>query len=116
VWQWQHHFISLDFLSHIHARDMRQGRAGGFLLQQAWICLNIFTVPLAPLGLWFFLVQKEGKRYRVLGWTFVVTFALFYLAHARSYYTMALYPMLLAAGSVCSGGGWTDCVPAGPGS
>jgi len=34
------------------------------------ICLNIFTVPLAPLGLWFFLVQKEGKRYRVLGWTF----------------------------------------------
>jgi len=107
VWQWQHHFISLDFLSHIHARDMRQGRAGGFLLQQAWICLNIFTVPLAPLGLWFFLVQKEGKRYRVLGWTFVVTFALFYLAHARSYYTMALYPMLLAAGSVVFGR-WLD--------
>ena len=26
LWQAQHHFISLDFLSHIHARDIRQGR------------------------------------------------------------------------------------------
>jgi len=48
------------------------------------------------------------------GWTFVVTFALFYLAHARSYYTMALYPMLLAAGSVVFGR-WLDGLRPWPG-
>ena len=88
-------------------RDVRQGRSAGFLPQQAWICVNIFTVPLTLLGLWFYLVREEGKRYRLLGWTFVVTFELFYLARARSYYTMALYPMLLAAGSVAFGK-WLD--------
>ncbi len=31
VWQAQHHFVSLDFLKHIHARDVRQGRARYFL-------------------------------------------------------------------------------------
>jgi hypothetical protein len=100
LWQWRHQFISLEFLSHIHTRDVRQGRSIGFLPQQLLVCVNFFTVPLTLFGLWFYLVRQEGKRYRLLGWTFVVTFALFYLAHARSYYTMSLYPMLLAAGSV----------------
>ena len=103
IWQAQHHFISLDFLAHLHKRDVGQGRGQGFLAQQAWICVNIFTLPLTLLGLWFYLVREEGKRYRLLGWTFAVAFALFYLAHARSYYTMPLYPMLLAAGSVVFG-------------
>ncbi|HXL23872.1 MAG TPA: glycosyltransferase family 39 protein [Candidatus Dormibacteraeota bacterium] len=103
IWQAQHHFISLDFLAHIHKRDVGQGRGQGFLLQQAWVCVNILTLPLTLLGLWFYLVREEGKRYRLLGWTFVVAFALFYLAHARSYYTAPLYPMLIAAGSVVFG-------------
>ena len=34
LWQVQHHFVSLDFLSHIHARDVRQGRTAYFLPQQ----------------------------------------------------------------------------------
>lgn len=30
IWQARHGFISLHFLQHIHARDVRQGRADGF--------------------------------------------------------------------------------------
>ena len=104
IWQAQHHFISLDFLAHIHARDVRQGRARGFLGQQLYLCINVVTVPLAFLGLWFFLIREEARRYRLLGWTFVVAFALFYFAHARFYYTAPLYPVLIAAGSVLWGG------------
>jgi Dolichyl-phosphate-mannose-protein mannosyltransferase len=100
IWQAQHHFISLEFLQHLHARDLRQGRYHGFWSQQLWICLNVATVPLAVLGLWFYLVREAGRRYRLLGWTFIATMALFALTAARSYYTMPLYPMLLAAGSV----------------
>ncbi len=103
LWQARHHFISLDFLSHIHARDVREGRARGFLAAQLLLCVNIFTAPLTLLGLWFFLVHKEGKRYCLAGWTFVVAMALFFFAKARFFYTAPLYPMLIAAGSVVFG-------------
>jgi hypothetical protein len=99
-WQAQHHFISLDFLSHIHTRDMQQGRTDGFLLQQVLFCVNIVTVPLVVLGLWFYLLREEGKKYRLVGWTCIVTFLMFFLARARFYYAMPLYPVLLAAGSM----------------
>ncbi|MBV8731756.1 MAG: glycosyltransferase family 39 protein, partial [Acidobacteriia bacterium] len=100
IWQARHGFISLEFLSYLHARDFRQGRYRGFLPEQLWLCVNIVTVPLAVLGLWFYCIHAEGRRYRLLGWTFVVSFALFALRGSRSYYAAPLYPMLLAAGSV----------------
>jgi 4-amino-4-deoxy-L-arabinose transferase-like glycosyltransferase len=104
IWQVRHHFISLDFLSHLHARDLKQGRYQGFFREQLLVCVNIVTAPLTILGLWFYLFREEGRRYRLLGWMFVITFALFALAGARSYYTAPLYPMLIAAGSVLFAG------------
>ncbi len=103
IWQMRHHFISLEFLSHLHARDLRQGRYNGFFTEQLWLCVNLATAPLTLLGLWFYLVREEGRRYRLLGWTFVLAFALFALVGARSYYTAPLYPMLIAAGCVLFG-------------
>ncbi|HKW56435.1 MAG TPA: glycosyltransferase family 39 protein [Candidatus Acidoferrum sp.] len=103
VWQARHQFISLDFLSHLHARDLSQGRYAGFYREQLMVCVNIVAAPLALMGLWFYMAREEGRRYRVLGWTFIVTFVLFATAGARSYYTAPLYPMLVAAGSVLLG-------------
>jgi len=103
VWQMRHHFISLEFLSHLHARDMRQGRYQGFFREQLWLCVSLATAPLALMGLWFYFFREEGRRYRLLGWTFAVSFALFAVAGSRSYYTAPLYPMLLAGGSVLFG-------------
>jgi 4-amino-4-deoxy-L-arabinose transferase-like glycosyltransferase len=100
IWQARHQFISLDFLAHLHARDLGQGRYKGFYREQFLTCVNVVTVPLALLGLWFYLLREAGRRYRLVGWTFVVTFALFAVVGARSYYTAPLYPMLLAGGSV----------------
>ncbi len=107
IWQAQHQFISLDCLSHIHARDVRQGRTNGFWLQQFLLCVNIATIPLTLLGLWFYLIREEGKKYRLVGWTILVTLVLFFLAKARFYYAVPLYPVLIAAGSVLFGK-WLD--------
>jgi hypothetical protein len=103
VWQVQHHFISLEFLRHIHARDVSQGRARGFLLQQILFCVNPATIPLFLLGLWFYFAREEGKRYRALGWMYAVALAIFVVAKARFYYLAPMYPVLLAAGSVLWG-------------
>jgi hypothetical protein len=100
IWQMQHHFISLEFLSYLRARDLRQGRYHGFFPEQLWVCVNLVTAPLALLGLWFYLFGREGRRYRLLGWTFLIAFLLFAVARSRSYYTAPLYPMLIAGGAV----------------
>ena len=99
IWQVQHHFISLDFLRHIHTRDVGQGRTRGFLPEQLYVCVAAPLSPLVFLGLWFYCSER-GRKYRLLGWMFALTFLLFLVAQARSYYPGPLYPVLLAAGSV----------------
>ena len=100
VWQMQHNFISLTFLNHIHARDVRIGRTDDFLAGQLTDCANLFTLPLWVAGLYFYLIAPAGRRYRAIGWMFAVTLGLFLLARGRSYYLAAAYPMLFAAGAV----------------
>ena len=58
LWQIQNHFVSLDFLRHIHDRDVRIGRTKNFLPDQ--LKLTLFTFPLAIVGLWFYLASKTG--------------------------------------------------------
>lgn len=103
IWQARHHFVSLEFLSYLHSRDLGQGRYLGFFREQLLVCVNPAAAPLTALGLWFYCIRKEGRRYRLIGWMFIVSFVLFAVAGSRSYYTAPLYPMLIAAGSVLFG-------------
>jgi hypothetical protein len=98
LWQAQNHFISLDMLKHIHARDIREGRAAYFLPQQ--LMLTGFRTVLALAGLYFCFVSQAGKRFRMIGWMYVITLALFVILRGRWYYMGPAYPMLYAAGAV----------------
>jgi 4-amino-4-deoxy-L-arabinose transferase-like glycosyltransferase len=103
IWQIQHHFISLDFLKHIHERDIRWGRTKDFLPDQ--LKLTLLALPLWLAGLYFCLLSKAGARFRMLGWMYVVPLVLFVIAKGRGYYLGAAYPMLYGAGSVWGEGG-----------
>jgi len=98
LWQWQHHFVSLDFLNHIHSRDVRQGRTADFLPMQ--LMMTGIRFPLALAGLYFCFVTTAGKRFRMIGWMYIVTLLLFTVAKGRWYYMGPAYPMLYAAGAV----------------
>ena len=100
IWQIQHDFISLEYLSFIHARDIQWGRADDFLVNQLIETTNPFSLPLWTVGLSLCLFGASMKRFRPLGWMFLVTFALLLLNKGRSYYTGPAYVMLLAAGAV----------------
>jgi 4-amino-4-deoxy-L-arabinose transferase-like glycosyltransferase len=100
IWQVQHDFISLDFLRFIHARDIRIGRAAGFLPEQFIFSTNPITLPLWVAGLVYYFFLPAGKRFRALGWLFVVPLALLLALKGRSYYLAPAYPMLIAAGVV----------------
>jgi hypothetical protein len=96
IWQIRHDFISLHFLRHIHARDVSEGRANGFLRDQFKISTNPVTAPLWIAGLVFFL---RDRRYQMLAWMYLVPFALFFFGKGRGYYLGAAYPMLMAMGA-----------------
>jgi hypothetical protein len=100
IWQVQHDFISLEYLSSIHARDIRIGRTEGFLIEQLFVGANPFTLPFWVAGLYFYFFTSAGQRYRILGWMYVISFGLFLAAQGRSYYLGPAYPMLIAAGVV----------------
>ncbi len=110
-WQYQHHFVSLAWMKSIHARDMRMGRTDYFLLSQFWQTTNIVAVPIWLAGLWFVFARPEGKRWRMLGWMYVITLVLLMIARGRDYYLAPAYPMLLAAGAVF-GERWVRTLPA----
>ena len=98
LWQAQNHFISVDFLKHIHERDVRQGRTQNFLPDQ--LKMTLLAFPLCLAGLYYCFFAPAGKRLRAIGWMFVVPLLLFVILKGRVYYFAAAYPMVYAAGSV----------------
>ena len=80
--------------------------------------LNPVTAPLWILGLVFFF-SRDGKPYRVFGWTYVVVLTLLLLARSKIYYLAPAYPALLAGSGVAlerlaaRGRGWLRPVTVG---
>jgi hypothetical protein len=102
IWQIQHDFISLDFLSAIHARDIEWGRTDAYLIEQIYVANNPFMLPFWLGGLGVYLFAPTFKRFRALGIAYLVTFGLLWFLQGRSYYVGPAYAILLAAGAV----GW----------
>ena len=63
IWQVRHDFISLEFLSSIHARDVAIGRTDGFLVEQLFVSASPFTIPFWIAGLYYFFLSRPGRPY-----------------------------------------------------
>ena len=100
IWEFQNHWITLDFLGSIHARDVQSGEASTFLLDQILFNLNLVMLTLVIAGLYAFLFGKDWQRERVLGWMFVVPFVLLLALQGNGYYVASAYPMLASGGAV----------------
>ena len=99
LWLVHHNFISYQFLQHIHARDVGEGRAEGYWKYQFLFDANLFALPVWIAGLVAFF---RSSRYRMVGWMYVVPVVWFWLAKGRFYYVGEAYPVLLAMGAVAA--------------
>nr|WP_255682908.1 glycosyltransferase family 39 protein [Dyella sp. 2HG41-7] len=97
VWLVRHDFISYHFLQSIHARDVGEGRADGFVRDQFLVNANLFAAPVWLAGL---IAYAKERRYRMLAWMYLVPLLIFLFAQGRFYYVCGAYPMLLAMGAV----------------
>jgi Dolichyl-phosphate-mannose-protein mannosyltransferase len=62
--------------------------------------LHPIELPVWLAGLVWFFAAPEGKRFRFLGWAYLIVMIVFIVLHGKSYYALPIYPILMAAGGV----------------
>jgi 4-amino-4-deoxy-L-arabinose transferase-like glycosyltransferase len=97
-WQTLHDWATLEFWGN-YGGKLDPDSPIDFLLEQI-LTMNPATLPVWAAGLYFYLLSKEGRPYRVLGWVFVILFAIFVFQNAKFYFLTPAYPMLFAAGGL----------------
>lgn len=100
IWVVRNGFPHFEMLANIKAdgRDVQLNPLA-FMAQQV-LFMNPLSLPLWLGGLAWFLFDREGRRYRVLGLAWLAVMAEMFLLDGRPYYPAPAYPMLLAGGGV----------------
>jgi len=100
LWNVAHNWPFLELMRNIRAdgRDVVLP-AGQYFFQQT-LLVHPLTAPIWLAGLAALLFSQRLKPYRLLGWSYLVCYAVFFGLHGKNYYLAPIYPMLLAAGAV----------------
>jgi 4-amino-4-deoxy-L-arabinose transferase-like glycosyltransferase len=97
IWQYQHGFPVVTHLRGLAEHQLAHVRVKDFMIGQLFMNLPVILVWVAGLVALF---QPAMRRYRVLGWYFVLVLLLLLALRGKAYYTLGLYPLLIAAGAV----------------
>ncbi|MEW5902186.1 MAG: glycosyltransferase family 39 protein, partial [Acidobacteriota bacterium] len=77
IWEIQHDFPSLEFMRRASAEKNVEMTLGGFLVGQ-FMHVGFIQYMICLLGLSYFFFDREGKKYRFLGWTYVAIFSVMF--------------------------------------
>src|SRR6266481_4989614 len=67
---------------------------------EQFLLVNPLAAPFWLAGLYFFLFDRDGRKYSVLGYAYLVVLLEMILLHGKIYYLAPVYIMLLAGGAV----------------
>jgi hypothetical protein len=100
LWNVHYHWPFRELMRNIRAdgRDVVLP-VGQYFFQQAFL-IHPLTAPIWIAGLLALLFSARLKPYRLLGWSYLVCYSIFFALHGKNYYLAPIYPMLLAAGAV----------------
>jgi hypothetical protein len=100
LWNVHYHWPFIELMRNIKAegRDVVLPPLP-FFFQQTLLVLPL-TAPIWVTGLIALFFSQRLNIYRVLGWSYLVCYSVFFVLHGKSYYLAPVYPMLLAAGAV----------------
>ena len=95
-WQFSKNWPVLRHLSELTAYQLVNVSLVGFTFDQ--FLMNFPGVLVWIAGLFVFIIRPSERKYLTFSITSVLTILLLLLVHGKSYYTLGLYPFLLAAG------------------
>jgi Dolichyl-phosphate-mannose-protein mannosyltransferase len=94
-WQYSHRWPLVHHMEELQETQLKYMNPAGFLTDQ--LMMLIATAIIWVTGLVWTLRQKQ---WRFLGYTYFLVILLLILGRGKSYYSLGIYPMLLAAGAV----------------
>lgn len=98
IWQYINGFPVFKHLDELNRTQLVNVSRTGFLKEQLLFFMgSLFVILAALVG---FTVDREFRKFRIVGLTFLFTLALFTYLKAKGYYALGLYPILIAFGSV----------------
>ncbi|WP_290628665.1 glycosyltransferase family 39 protein [Altibacter sp.] len=95
LWQWDHDFPVLGHMAALQENQLVYVDRIGFVMEQL---LLTFSVCFLVVAGWVFLAKQ--RQYRFLAITATLVFLVLLALQGKSYYTIGVYPFLVAAGSV----------------
>ena len=100
IWLIRHDFPFVELMHNIRGtgRDVVRGPVA-FIADQAML-MNPILFPLWLGGLGWLFLNRDGSRYRILGWIYALMLFGFIALKGKNYYLSPIYPMLFAAGAV----------------
>lgn len=99
-WNLTHDLAHLEFIRNATAGKYSGLSAGSFLAEQ-FVVQNPVTVPVWLAGLIYLLVGRQARRFRMLGWIYLVPLLILVLnGHSKAEYLSPAYAILFAAGGV----------------
>ncbi len=97
-WQYAHNFPVIAHMKELQETQLVNFSRGDFLKEQLFFFFGSIYVLIAAFIAFF--RNPQFKPYRFLFWTYVFTIALFIYCSAKGYYSVGLYPVLIAFGAV----------------
>jgi hypothetical protein len=107
LWMVDHHFPHLELLANIRRNHRNVALTPLQFFGQQILAMHPLAFPIWLCGLWSLLMSRDGRRYRALGWAYLLTLGALLLTGGRFYYLLPAYPMLFGAGAVTIEG-WLD--------
>jgi 4-amino-4-deoxy-L-arabinose transferase-like glycosyltransferase len=98
IWQISNDFPVFHHMSELNRTQLVHVDRIGFLIDQ--LVSPFFASFLTIAGLVYLFVNKSIRKYRFIGITILLVISILCLLRAKSYYTIGVFPFLIAAGSV----------------
>ncbi|HEY8563124.1 MAG TPA: glycosyltransferase family 39 protein [Pyrinomonadaceae bacterium] len=100
VWQIDNDFATLELLRNVQKTGKNVTLSPFEFFVSQIMALNPLSFPIWLAGVWYFLADKDGRRFRFLGFCYLVLLALMIYLKAKDYYLVPVNPMLFAGGAV----------------
>ncbi len=98
IWQATNHFPVFQHMKVLRHNQLANNSSGGFLISQIMFFFGSLPVWISAIAAFF--IFKSFKPYRFIGITFIALIALFAIMKAKNYYSVGIYPVMIAIGSV----------------
>ncbi len=99
IWQFKNNWPTLEFIKNASLYKNMPLSPLKFLSGQI-LEMHPILFPLLLIGLFYYLLSKSAKPYRLFGWMYLAVFLLFILTRAKTYYISPIYPVMFAGGAL----------------